>query len=109
MCSVTKSCLTLCDPMDCSLLSSSFLRIFPAITPEWVAISFSKGSSQPRDQTHISCISYIAGRFFLLLRQQKSPIKGDDIWQLEGEKILLLLCIKCIDRAHTQTYSVSVV
>ena len=33
---------------------------------EWVAISFSRGSSRPRDQTHVSCVSCIAGRFFTL-------------------------------------------
>ena len=40
-----QSCLTLCDPMDCSLLSSSVHGIFHAKILEWVAISSSKGSS----------------------------------------------------------------
>ena len=48
---VTQSCLTLCDPMDCSLPGSSVHRIFQARVLEWVAISFSRGSSPPRDQT----------------------------------------------------------
>ena len=56
-----QSCLTLCDPMDCSLSDSSVHEIFQARILEWVAISFSRGSSQPRDQTQVSCI---AGRFF---------------------------------------------
>ena len=56
MSEATQSCLTLCDPMDCSLLGSSVHRIFKARMLEWVAISFSKGSSQPRDQTQVSCI-----------------------------------------------------
>ena len=42
---VTQSCLTLCDPMDCSLPRSSVRGIFQARVLEWVAISFSRGSS----------------------------------------------------------------
>ena len=45
---VAQSCLTLCDPMDCSLPGSSVHGIFQAIVLEWIAISFSKWSSQPR-------------------------------------------------------------
>ena len=48
---VTQSCLTLCDPMDCSLPSSSVHGILQARVLEWVAISFSRGSSRPKDQT----------------------------------------------------------
>ena len=44
---VAQSCLTLCDPMDCGLLGSSVYGIFQATTLELVAISFSRGSSQP--------------------------------------------------------------
>ena len=71
---VTQSCPTLCDPMDhtvASLVAQRLKRLPPmretvhgilqARIPEWVAFPFSKGSSQPRDQTHVSCI---AGRFF---------------------------------------------
>ena len=50
---VTQSCPTLCDPMDCSLPGSSVHRIFQARVLEWVAISFSRGSSQPRDRTQV--------------------------------------------------------
>ena len=46
---VTQSCPTLCDPMDCSLPGSSVHGIFQARVLKWVAISFSRGSSQPRD------------------------------------------------------------
>ena len=51
---VAQSCLTLWDPMDCSLLSSSVHGIFQAIVLEWIAISFSSGSSRPRDRTQVS-------------------------------------------------------
>ena len=53
---VAQSCLTLCDPMDCSLPNSCVHGIFQAIVLEWIAISFSMVSSQPRDQTRVSCI-----------------------------------------------------
>ena len=45
----------LCGPMDCSPPGSSVHEIFQARILEWVAISFSKGSSQPRDRTLVSC------------------------------------------------------
>ena len=60
-CLVTKSCLTLCYPVDCSPPGSSVHGISQARVLEWVAIPFSKGSFQPRDQTLISCL---VGRFF---------------------------------------------
>ena len=53
---VAQSCPTLCDPMDCSLPGYSVHGIFQAIVLEWIAISFSKGSSQPRDWTRVSRI-----------------------------------------------------
>ena len=56
---VAQSCPTLCDPVDCSPPGSSIHGILQARILEWVAISFSRGSSQPRDRTHVS---RIAGR-----------------------------------------------
>ena len=53
---VTQLCLTLCDPTDCSLPGSSVHGIFHAIVLEWIAIAFSRGSSQPRDQTQVYLI-----------------------------------------------------
>ena len=52
-----------CDPMDCSLPGSSVCGILQARILEWVAISSSRGSSPPRDQTWVSCI---VGRFFTI-------------------------------------------
>ena len=49
------------DPMDCSLPGSSVHGILQARIWDWVAISFSRESSQPRNQTWVSCT---AGRFF---------------------------------------------
>ena len=48
---VAQSCLTLCDPVDCSPPGSSVHGILQARILEWVTISFSRESSQPRDQT----------------------------------------------------------
>ena len=58
---VTQSCLTLCDPTDCSPPGSSVHGILQARILEWMAISFSRGSYWPRDWTRVSCI---AGRLF---------------------------------------------
>ena len=52
---VAQSCLTLCDPVDCSLPGSSVHGIVQARILEWVTISFSRGSSQPREWTRVSC------------------------------------------------------
>ena len=64
---VARSCPTLCDLMDCSL-PGSIHGIFQARILEWVAISFSRGSSRPRDQTRVSCI---AGRHFTVWATNK--------------------------------------
>ena len=56
---VAQSCPTLWDPMDCSPPGSSVHGISQARVLEWVAMPCSKGSSQPRDQTQVSCISCI--------------------------------------------------
>ena len=53
---VTQLCLTLCDPVDYIVHGILQTRIL-----EWVIFPFSRESSQPRDQTQVSCI---AGRFF---------------------------------------------
>ena len=53
---VTPSCPTLCNPMEYRVHGILQVRIL-----EWVAIPFSRKSSQPRDQTQVS---HIAGRFF---------------------------------------------
>ena len=62
-CLALKACVhaqlhpTLCNPVDSSPPGSSVHGIFQARILEWVAISSSRGSSRPRDQTHVSCIS----------------------------------------------------
>ena len=59
----SQSCPILCNPTDCNLRGSSVHGIFQARVLEWVAISFSRGSSQPRDWTQVSLI---AGRRFTI-------------------------------------------
>ena len=54
----------LCKPLDYSPLGLSVHRNFQARILKWVAISFSRGSSWPRDWTHVFCVSFIAGGFF---------------------------------------------
>ena len=61
MCLVAQLCVALWDPMDCSLPGSSVHGILQSSILEWVAMSSSRGSSWPRNRTHISCT---AGGFF---------------------------------------------
>ena len=68
---VAQSRPTLCDPMDCSLPGSSLHGILQARVLEWVAISFSRGSSQTRDQTQVS---WILGRRFNLWATRKKLV-----------------------------------
>ena len=77
---VAQSCPSLCDPMGCNLQHSSVHGIFQARVPEWVAISFSRGSSQPRDQTRVSCI---AGKRFTLWAT-KSICNAGDLSSVSG-------------------------
>ena len=74
-CEVAQSCPTVCDPMNYSLPHSSVHGIFQARVLEWVSISFSRGSSWPRDQIWVSCI---VGRRFT-------------IWAIREEMILEII------------------
>ena len=58
-CVCVQLCPTLCDPMHCSPPGSSVHGIFQARIREMAAIFYFRGSSQPTDQTHISCVSGI--------------------------------------------------
>ena len=66
-CLVTQSCPALCNPLDCSPAGSSIQGISQAKIQEWVAISYSRGSSRTRDQTHVS---YIADELFTIQSHQ---------------------------------------
>ena len=66
---VAQWCPTLCNPMNCSLPASSIHGIFQARILEWFAISFSRGSSWPRDWTWVF---HIAGRLFTIWATRES-------------------------------------
>ena len=68
----------LCDPMDCSLPGFSLHGILQARVLGWVAISFSRGSSQPRDRTQVS---HIPGRCFNLwaTREQAHEVRSGSV------------------------------
>ena len=71
---VAQSCLTLCDPVDCSPPGSSVHGILQARILEWVALSSSRGSSWPRDQICISCLLHCRWMLYLL-SHWGSPMK----------------------------------
>ena len=77
---VSNSCDS-CDPVECSPPGLSVHGILQARILEWVAIPFSRGSSQPRDRTHVS---HIAGRFYLLSHQKWSEMKSiSRVWLIQ--------------------------
>ena len=69
---VAQSCPTLCDPVDCSLPGFSIHEILQARRLEWIAISFSRGSSRPRDRTQVS---RIGGRCFNLWATREAQMR----------------------------------
>ena len=70
---VAQSCPTLFDPVDYSLPGSSIYEIFQSRVLECIAISFSRGSSRPRDPTWVSCI---AGRLLTIWVTKEAPKRG---------------------------------
>ena len=86
---VAQSCPTLCDPTDCSLPGSSLHGILQARVLEWVATSFSRGSSLPRDRTWVSSIP---GRCFNLWAAREA---GPYAWT--GIKIFARVCVCVIN------------
>ena len=79
---VTQSCPTLCNPVDCSLAGSSIHGIFQARIREWVAISFSRRSSWPRDWTWVS---RIVGRCFTIWATREDV---ERYWNVERWRFL---------------------
>ena len=99
---VTQSCPTLCSHVDCSPPRSSVHGILQARILEWIAISFSRRSSRPRDQTQVSCI---AGRFFTLWATRKDWVlnliwlvslqEEENMWQQRQIEVLQLQAKEC--------------
>ena len=79
LCLVARSCSTICDPMDCNPPGSSVHGILQARTLEWVAIPFSGGSSQSRDQTQVS---RTAGGFFTSWATREAQREGTNPTQI---------------------------
>ena len=90
----TQVCPGLCDHVDCSLPGSPAHGIFQARVLEWVAISFSRGSSKPRDHTQVS---HIAGRHFTLRATREAQ---NSAWHLaNAQKVLsTILTLLSLDR-----------
>ena len=86
---VAQLCPNLCDPMDCSPPGSSVHGIFQARVLEWVAISFSRGSSWPRDRTQVSCI---VGRCFTIWATRETcsqvTLKTDTLLGFPGGSVV---------------------
>ena len=103
-----QSCPTLCDLMDCSPPGSSVHGILQAGILGWVAISSSRGSSWPRDLTHISCISCIGRRILyhyttwealnshknLWIRRPENSPRFVHIHSLPSARVLLRLFVR---------------
>ena len=110
---VAQSCLTLCDPLDCSPPVSSVHGILEAILG-WVASPFSRESSQPRDQTQVSCI---AVRFFtvwatrkaslwvIVLNLESKPLFCRGLSQCEKLCMLLSFVVGCYNNGPSEWYS----
>ena len=94
---VAQLCPTLCNPMDCNLSGSSVHGIIQASILEWVAISFSRTSSQPRDWTQVSCI---VSRCFPIwaTREVQSLGRGASLPTRSGKAI----CWAADRQAHSQ-------
>ena len=78
---VTQSCLTLCNPMNCSPPGSCVHGILLASTLEWIAIPFSRGFSQTRHQT---CVSHTASRFFIIWVTRAALVTSSAISKAQG-------------------------
>ena len=108
---VTQSCLTLCDPMDYTLPGSSVRGISQTRILEWVAISFSREFSWPRDQTHFTCISCVARQVLyhsepMIVKQIKLSVYSGELEQLWGREPNIIwgvtLCQAQVDSKDTK-------
>ena len=97
-CLVTQSYLTLCHPIHCSPPGFSVHGILQARTLEWVAISSSRESSQPRDWTHVSCVSFIDRQVLYLWSHWGRP---SYTWYGSKESSVFLAC----DFSHAWWYT----
>ena len=85
-------------PLDCSLPGPFVHGILQARILEWVAMPSSRGSSQPRDQTHISCVSCIGGEFFTIEPPEYSSSnqKAQEVQKRMGVNEILLSTVSIL-------------
>ena len=95
-----QSCPTLCDPIDSSPPGSPVPGILQARTLEWVAIFFSRGSSQPRDRIRVSCIE----RFIEIKVWGKG--NGASMPSLRGLRVFICMC-SCVHQLGNSPKSYS--
>ena len=98
---------TFFDPMDCSLSDSSVHGILQARILEWVAMCSFRVSSWPRDQTHISCSSCIAGGFFItkpLRKLLESLSVAQNTWAPVLSKLLKYMKVPNTYIQHTRLH-----
>ena len=82
LCLATQSCLTLCDPLDCSPPGSSVHGTLQARTLQWVAILSSRGSSQPRDWAQVSCLLHCRQILYYSGEKGKGKLREALRWDL---------------------------
>ena len=87
------SCVTLCDPKDCSPPGSSVHGILQAKILDWVAVPTSRGSYWPRNRTLVSCGSCIAGIFFITEQPVKSHKRCRVIFSIFTPQKIYCVCI----------------
>ena len=93
--SVTQWCPTLGNPLDCSLPGSSVPGLFQARILEWVAISYSRGSSPPRDRSCVSCVSCI-DRWILYLCATWEALFDNSYSKIGVRQYLMVVLILCV-------------
>ena len=92
-----------CDPMDYNPLGSLVHGILQARILEWVAISFSGGSSQPRSRTRVSCIT---GRFFTDWAMREAPTrKPESAQKIEDTRNVCVHAQSCSTLCDPMDYS----
>ena len=106
-CLVTQSCLTFCDPMDCRPPGSCVHGISQARILEWVATSFSRGSSWPRDGTRSACVSCIGSRILAHCTTREAPFPYPEATTVSSSFCVLLeysVFVRTHKHADTDTF-----
>ena len=105
VCVRAQSHTTLCDPIDYSLPGSSVHGILQARILQWVAISFSKGSSQPRDWSCISCGFCINWQIYLFINHWATLEALQNFWEILWATVVVLVAQLCLTLCDPMYYS----